>query len=129
MSNKNKYIIDEYDNILYPIKLVVIKNVNVKKLEQRFKIKYEDCDHNYACVYTGIEDKTTKKGVCIVFLNDNLLNSKDKLLKIDTCSHEALHYVSYVMSYIGQSLTESSEESYCYLQGWATKCIYITLLK
>lgn len=131
-NNKTKSIIDHYSTAIYPVDLYVSKNSNYKELSKIFdditEKDVEDTD-NWATTIFGAKLKGTDDNVCLIILHDKTLKSKDKPEVIDTLSHEALHYVIDLMEYIGQPLVRQASESLCYLQGWATKCIYKTLVK
>lgn len=65
----------------------------------------------------------------MILLSDSLINSTPLEDQIGTCSHEALHYVLHLMDAIGQKYDALHAECLCYLQDWATKCIFNTLKK
>ena len=84
---------------------------------------------SWATTIFGAKLKGTDDNVCLIILHNKTLKSKDRPEVIDTLSHEALHYVIDLMEHVGQPLVRQASESLCYLQGWATKCIYKTLVK
>lgn len=131
-NNKTKSIIDHYSPAIYPIDLYVSKNSNYKELSKLFdgltEEDIEDTD-GWATTIFGIKAKGTNDAVCLIILHSKTLKSKDRPEVIDTLSHEALHYVIDLMEHVGQPLVRQASESLCYLQGWATKCIYKTLVK
>lgn len=46
-----------------------------------------------------------------------------------TLGHEISHATNYVMSYIGNKLSEDSEESYAYFTGFLTQKVFEKLIK
>jgi hypothetical protein len=46
-----------------------------------------------------------------------------------TLSHEALHAVSHIGAQLGLTLTEASEEWYCYFQSWLVRSVLERLAK
>lgn len=43
---------------------------------------------------------------------------------VNTVAHELLHYLSSMLRFRGLHLTEETEESYCYLQGYLMEEVY-----
>lgn len=130
--SKKKLIVDQYDPIIYPWKLFVVKNyLGNKKLKKLFDLTDEEIndDSEYAITIFGAHLKSTNEVCCVVLLSDKTIKSKDKVDQIDTCSHEAGHYVLHLMECIGNERYTGNHEPYCYLLGWATGCIYRTLIK
>lgn len=128
--SKKKLIVDQYNPNIYPFKLYVVKNYSMNDLKKLFDITEKDIEGSWdALTIFGIKYKDEKEASCVVLLSDKIIKSKDTLDKLDTCAHEALHYVIDLMEEIGNMCSYATSESYCYLQGWATKCIYRTLVK
>ena len=124
----NKMTIDKYSPTIYPVELHVIKYPDIQKLKKLYNIEFDyNEDHSWAVTLTGAykEDKR----IIIVLLSDELIKTKDVLQKVNTCSHEALHFVMDVARYVGLEESTKSEESYTYLQGWGTEMIFSTLIK
>lgn len=86
-------------------------------------------ESEYATTICGVRCKDTNEYCCVVLLSNKTTKSKDKVDQVDTCSHEAGHYVLHLMEYIGNERYQGNQEPYCYLLGWATGCIYRTLIK
>jgi hypothetical protein len=132
--SKKKLIVDKYDPQIYPYPLYVAKNYTNKELMKRFDLTEEELLNNeesdFAYTYWGVKHKPDMEWCCLVLLTSKSVKCKDKFENVDTCAHEALHYVLHLMETIGNTQPwNKSHEPYCYLQGWATKCIYTTLCK
>lgn len=125
-----KKVIDKYDPQIYPIKLYVAKNADVKDLQKIIPNVDKEClpSNGYATTTSGLTDKDGK--CCfLVVINTKKIGKKITDEDIDTCAHEALHVVIDTFARIGQSLCLNSSEACCYFVGWCTKCIYKTLIK
>lgn len=131
--SKKKSTIDKYDPKIYPYPLYVSKNCTNKELMKHFDLTeaelVNDEDLDFAYTYWGVKHKPDMDWCCLVLLTSKSVKCKDKFENVDTCAHEALHYVLHLMETIGNTKPWKSHEPYCYLQGWATKCIYNTLVK
>lgn len=132
--NNRRAIIDTYTSI-YPIDLVVAnKYVTLEELKELYvysdgiEIDEEvmDCD----ATTSTIKRKSDGKFCILVKYNHPAKYITDKKADfIDTCSHEATHVALDIYEYIHQQVCNCSSEPFCYLQGWATKCIYKTWTK
>lgn len=130
---KRKKIIDKYiQPIFIPKELVVCKNITIEELNKIYSYSggkdLEPFDQYDAVTYRAI-DISTKKKVLLVVLNMEFMSKSKLLEKIDICSHEALHATSSILQECGIQLTDETEETYAYMQGWITKCIYETMIK
>lgn len=129
-TSKNKLILDLYDPVIYPIKLAVAKNLDKDKLKKEFKdLTDEDIDINSCATTTFTVKHKNGENYCLVLLSDKTVKSKDKLDRLNTCSHEAGHYAIDLLNYLGLKITPTTSEAFTYLQSWATECIYKTLVK
>lgn len=129
--SNNKSIVDIYSPTIYPVELHVIRNMSIDKIKSKYNIDYTiDEDHSWAYTISGIylPDKPGKN-ISIVILTDGLLKCKDILQKVNTAAHEATHFVLDVAEFIGLEQSQKSQESYSYLLGWATECIFSTLYR
>lgn len=129
-TNKNKLILDLYDPVIYPIKLAVAKNLDKNKLKKTFKdLTDEDMDNIGDAITIFTVRNRNDEYYCLVLLSDKTIKSKDKLDRLNTCSHEAGHYAIDLLNYVGLKITPGTSEAFTYLQSWATECIYKTLVK
>lgn len=130
---KNKPIIDTYDPVLYPVLLVVARNVTISRLNKDFS-KVDDSDitedylgNNFVCVTFPATRRLDRRKVIIVLKNENISKFDD--LPLEDATHEGGHYVMDVFNEIGASITSNEQEPFCYLLQWAVKNIYTTLTK
>lgn len=128
--NKKKLIVDHYSPKIYPIDLYVVKNYTVDDIKRLFNLTENDLSGTWdALTISGVKYKNDDTDSVVILLSECLCKNKDMSYKINTCSHEALHYTTDLMVSIGHKLTPNEQEPYCYLQGWATECVYNTLIK
>lgn len=132
--SKKKSIVDKYDPQIYPYSLYVAKNCTNKELMKHFDLTeselLNDEESDFAYTYWGIKHKPDMEWCCLVILTSKSVKCKNKFENVNTCAHEALHYVLHLMESIGNTQPwNKSHEPYCYLQGWTTECIYTTLCK
>lgn len=131
MKKKEKKIIDMYDPIIYPRKLVVTKNVTLQDLRKRFTSRFgnilsDDFDpEGYTYTYFATDIKTNEH---VVLVNIGY-KQKDMCEYINDIAHEAEHVKCSIFDDIGLPNTVDSQEADAYLVGWAAKCIYKTLIK
>ena len=127
---KKKLIVDRYENEIYPnATLYVVKNGTYENLKKTFNLEKDEFDGNYdACLFSGVKN-LPKDETCYVVLLDNSMIKRDALYKLGVCTHEAMHYVIRLMTDIEMKINVVTGEACCYLQEWATKCIYRTLSK
>lgn len=132
-NSKNKKHLDIYQT-LYPVKLVVAnEHVTLEDLKKRFMYTDlaeldEDINGGYASA-TRVYDKEEKKACVLIKCNDHEVIT-NKALLVKTISHEALHFVTGVWSYINENINkDDSNEPMCYLIGWASEKIYETWTK
>ena len=133
---KKKSRIEEYYSDIYDVYLVVAnEKVTLEQLKKRYKFPSgEELDDRLlegsATTSTAV-DKKTDASVLIVKYNrypcNKTLNKKTALVNI--CSHEATHVALDIYEMLGQNICFCTPEPFCYLQAWATECIYKTLTK
>lgn len=131
MKKKQKKVIDIYDPVIYPRKLVVTKNVTLQDLRKRFTFRsgdvlsdeYNPEGYTYTCFVTDIK---TNEYVVLVNIG---YKQKDMSEYINDIAHEAEHVKCSIFDDIGLPNTVDSQEADVYLVGWAAKCIYKTLIK
>lgn len=134
-SNK-KSIIDTYYNETYDIYLVVAnKYATLEELQELYVYSTgEELDDRIlsgAATTSTCYNKKTGAMVSLVKYNTDVRHSDldKKLTFINTCSHEATHVALDIYEVINQTICNCSPEPFCYLQGWATQCIYKTWTK
>ena len=133
---KNKAIIKTYYSSIYQVTLVVANEfVELEYLRKRYVepdgvVLSEDILSGLATTSKCIDIKTN--GICILvkYNKDTDVKNLDKNLDfINTCTHEATHVALDIYQLIGQNICFCTPEPFCYLQAWATECIYKTLKK
>ena len=129
--SKKKLIVDRYNPNIYPWDLYVVKNFTVDQVAKLFNLDKNLLKGAWdGITITGVKYKNSTDTCTLVLLDAEALRKKDIYYKINTCSHEAQHYVLDVMGSIGnENYYADTQEPYCYLLGWATECIYRTLIK
>ena len=129
--SKKKLKVDQYDPQIYPFKLYVVKNYTEADVKKLFNITPEELegdDHRCATTIFGVQYKNNNECSCVVLLSSKTMKCRDLAENVDTCAHEALHFVIHTMECIGTECSSTTSEAYCYLLGWATKCIFRTLI-
>lgn len=129
-------IIDTYTTQIYPYDLVVA-NMHVTLEELMDLFTYSDdveLDNNILeadCCTAVVRRKSNKDCCILVKLNSiNPVRGKSKKLElINTASHEATHVALDIYEGIHQNICFCSPEPFCYLQAWATECIYNTFTR
>ena len=129
---KKKGIIRKYNNDIYKIELVVAdKYTTLEQLKKNYT--YYDGEplddemmKTSACT-ARCKDIKTDAPVSIVKFNETVKD--DKLWFTNCAAHEATHVALDMYEAIHQNLCFCSSEPFCYLVGWATECIYKTLMK
>ena len=131
-----KSIIDEYNCDIYNVILVVANRyTTLEELQKLYtysdKVELDKDIINGDCTTSTCYRKSDGALVVLVKHNHYTTNkSLDKKLDfIDTCAHEATHVALDIYEFINQSICNCSPEPFCYLTGWATRCIYKTLTK
>lgn len=130
---KKKNTLKKYSQPIYiPHNLYVAANYTKSYIDKLFEFsdgrsiipEHEELYTATTCY--GVREKKTKKRCIVVLLHTEFLNSlkSDKSEAISTISHEAFHVASEILRSSDINLTESSEESYAYLTGWAAMCIF-----
>lgn len=131
MKKKEKKVIDIYDPVIYPRKLVVTKNVTLQDLRRRFTFRsgdvlseeYDPEGYTYTCFVTDIK---TNEYVVLVNIG---YKQKDMSEYINDIVNEAEHVKCSIFDDIGLPNTIDSQEADAYLVGWVAECIYKTLIK
>ena len=112
--------IHQFDPVIYPVKLFVVKNSTQEVIHENFQLPNGDSlntDRSVGCYATTysrvIEDKKTSKyGVLI------RLFGKQKLPEL---AHEATHAVRVIWDWLGEN--EPGAESDAYLVQWIVDCL------
>lgn len=135
--NNSKAIIDTYATI-YCLDLVIAnKYVTLEQLKELF-VYSDDTELDESIVNADATTSTVKRKsdnkYCILVKYNHGANYKmDSIQKkhdfINTCSHEATHVALDIYEACDQKVCFCSPEPFCYLQAWATECIYKTLTK
>lgn len=137
-TNKNKLVLDVYEQPIYiPNKVYVLKNYTQKDIDKYFEyadgdsINLKDMNEFKALTISGCVEKKTGRYCIIVLLSEALVTEfkKDIPEGISVCAHEAFHSASRILEWCHIKLAEESEETYAFMVGWATKCIFNTLKK
>ena len=130
-SKTKKKHIDCYEQPIYsPAKLYVCKNCTIKDIEKHFdncRLELVDDSWDAYCLCL-VKDKKTGDSCNVIILRD-VMFTYDKAGQIGILAHEAFHAAHGILSYCGVNLSDSSEESYAYMIGWITECIYKTYEK
>ena len=138
--NKKKMIVDKY-NTVYSFDVYVVLNPSKDELDKLFKwsesdnVKSEKNDSSiydeknkkysaYSCI--GVIDKSNGRRCFVVIINNI---GTDELYDINTVSHEAFHITMELLNACDIQYSEDNCESYAYLQGYITECIYKTAKK
>lgn len=132
----NKRIIDTYTT-LYQIDIVVAnKYTTLEELQKLYmftdKVELNNSIIDDCIATTSIVTRKKDNKTCILvkYNQDSKVSSIDKKLDfINTCSHEATHVALDIYEIIQQQLCFCSPEPFCYLQAYATECIYKTLTR
>lgn len=132
--NNRIAIIDTYSSI-YPVDLVVAnKYTTLEELKELYiysdGVELDEHIMDYSATTSTIKRKSDNKFCILVKYNRSAGYVCDaKLEFINTCSHEATHVALDIYEFVGQDVCNCSSEPFCYLQGWATECIYRTLTR
>lgn len=115
-----KVQIHQFDPIIYPLKLWIVKNPNIVELKSKFLV-YTNDELNvdtrqaaYASTYNKVVlyKETNKYGILI------MLNEK---LNVNQIAHEATHAVRVIWDWLNEDFT--GVEADAYLVGWIAECI------
>ena len=134
---KLKSVIDCYKQPIYvPETLYIIKNTTKEQIDKLFEWKddkssiIEGNEDKYDAITFGFPySKKDKKTCVVVVIHDNLVKEKDKLYQINVCAHEALHAAQDILEYCNITLNRETSETYAFMVGWVTQCMYETLMK
>ena len=119
--SKTKPIFHEFDPVLYPFKVWIIINKDIRILSSRFvstsftELDYGDDGITLARTQPVIERKGNHRhyGVCIVFRS-----RKDMTVKY--IAHESVHAAKALFEHIGAEV--DPHEPFEYLVGWIADC-------
>lgn len=134
---KNKLVIDVYEQPIYiPNRLYVLKNYSQEDIDKLFEydngeqINLERLNFKAVTIHGCVEKKTDQYCI-IVLLSESLLKEAKKNIVdgINVCAHEAFHAVYSILDWSNVELGNDSNETFAFMTGWATKCIYKTLKK
>ena len=129
-----KSIIKTFNNSTYDIDLIIANQyTTLKDLEKLYNYSdKEDLDNRILEGYatTSIVCRKKDNAICIL-VKFNGYSKKKGINKhvdlINTCSHEGTHVALDIYEIINQNICFCTPEPFCYLQAWATTCIYTTL--
>lgn len=115
-----KVQIHQFDPVIYPVKLWVVKNPNLNEIKDKFlvynnnELNIRNNENANATTYNKvvIYKETNKFGVLI------LIHSK---LSISNISHEATHAARVIWDWLNEDCT--GVEADAYLVGWIADCI------
>lgn len=127
---KKKYIDCYVQPIYSPARLYVCKNCTIKDIEKHFdncRLELVDDSWDAYCLCL-VKDKKTGNSCNVIILKD-VMFTYDKASQIGILAHEAFHAAHGILSYCGVNLSTDSEESYAYMIGWITECVYKTYEK
>lgn len=134
MKSTNKHIIDVYTTI-YQIDIVVAnKYTTLEELKELYKFNNAELNSDILDGFatTSYVKRKTDNQICILVKynkDSNVVGISKKEDFINTISHEATHVALDIYDYIGQDICFCSPEPFAYLVGYATECIYKTLMK
>lgn len=130
---KSKKRIDTYKNDIYFVDLVVANQyVELKDLQKLYTysdgVEIDNFMLDTIASTATILRKSDNTYCILVKYNGKCLTGRNKTLDfINTVSHEATHVALDIYDKIKQNVCTCSQEPFCYLQAWATECIYKTL--
>lgn len=131
-SKTKKGIIDVYYNDVYEVLFVVAdKYVTLEQLKKKYTY-YDGTELDNEITSTSActakcKDIKSGKSVIVVKFNETVKDAK--IWFTNTAAHEATHVALDIYELIQQNICFCSPEPFCYLVGWATECIYKTLMK
>lgn len=137
-TKKNKLIIDVYEQPVYiPNKVYVMKNYKQEDIDKLFEyddgtqIDLNNIDMFKALTVSGCVEKKTGNYCILILLTEEAIRDfkLDMPYAIGVCAHEAFHAAHRILSWCHINLAEESEESYAFLTGWVTSCVFKTLKK
>lgn len=113
--------IHQFDPVIYPVKLFVIKHPTEEVINNNFeeyngsKISFSIGTHNFAATYNKIVVKKDiqKYGV--------LINLYRNTLEVSKLAHEATHAARVIWDWLCEDSTGAEADAY--LVGWIVDCI------
>ena len=135
-NSKKKLILDKYIQDIYPpYNLYVIAYHTEEDITKRFiwddgaEIDKVDLDNYQGITYGLVYNKDDKDKTLSVLVGLNIDRIDNDIDAINTIAHEAFHAVFRIYNHCSIYLSEETNETYAFLQGWATKNIYKTYKK
>ena len=119
----NKIQIHEFDPVIYPLKLWIIKNPTVSFLTDNFggideEFHPVEMKNSNASVWDRpVMLKETKKYGLLLSVYDM------KSFTADTMAHEATHMADILWGWINEKELSMRSEANAYLVGWMVKCM------
>lgn len=127
--NSKDCIIEKY-NTVYSYNVYVVLNPDKDILDKRFKLdgstitdESSSSDTRVAYTVCNATDLEDDRYCFVVVLN----GWADDLDLINTCAHEANHVTMNLLSEVGITYSDDSEEAFAYLTGYIAECIYKTV--
>jgi hypothetical protein len=120
---KKEAQIHQFDPIIYPRKLWIVKGCGRKFINDGFaerlgeEIVFDDNDGNepVCTVFPGIMLKETRRYGYLVWIQSNL--------SVGDIAHEAVHVAVELFRDMGAYLDPDNQEPFTYLVGWIADCI------
>ena len=114
----NKRTLKEYANGVFPRNLCITRSID--EANELFTCpftedgKFERSENALATTYCA-NYKDRDSGCLLLVIN--------KKLKVGTICHEALHITRTILEMLPCTLSDETEEVWCYLIGWVGNCI------
>ena len=130
-NNNKKFILDKYrQDVFPPYTLYVIMYHDSKDITDLFvwddgaEIEPVDINTYQGATYGHVykKDDKDKKPAVLVGLNMNSLDNE--IDAINTIAHEGSHVVFRILDYCNINLCECTNETFAFMQGWATRSIW-----
>lgn len=119
---KNKPVIHQFANDIFPRHLWVVKDVPFSWIKKRFKLiggeELQEYKEAKAVTYPEVEHKKScHYGILVV-----IVDSTD--MSISDCAHEAVHFAMELCNAVDMYSAYENQELLAYLVGYATDAIY-----
>lgn len=125
--NKKEVLVYEYDPMIYPRKLFVMKECEIKDIKERFstrddeeiEIEIEKGSESALRTFPMVKIKDTGAygELVVVFV-------KPKYVSCGMISHEAFHVTMDILSELGVMFHADNQEPIAYMVGWVAQCIH-----